>query len=201
MHAIPLLIYHEIYEIPDADLKIISEVPRNLSYVNLLRPNGGAFTQTNPIMKLNVALLMSIFGFAFTMSGAMAADPAVAPAVKEAPADASFAAYSALSTALYKDDLEGAKKAAATAAKQETGDLAKHYQGIADSTTLDEARNHFKEVNDIAIPLAKGKMTMHEMRCPMAMGGKGAHWLQSSPDEVQNPYMGSKMPHCGAVVK
>ncbi len=36
--------------------------------------------------------------------------------------------------------------------------------------------------------------------CPMANGGKGAHWL-SKEKTIENPYYGSKMMRCGSVVK
>jgi hypothetical protein len=152
-------------------------------------------------MKINLVLLVGLLSFSSSGPALIAAEPAPAPSTTEAPADLSFDGYANVSSALYKDDLDAAKKAAAAAAKKETGAMATHYQGISESTTLDEARKHFKELNDIAIPIAKGKMTMHEMRCPMAFEGKGANWLQKSADEVQNPYMGSKMPHCGEAVK
>jgi membrane fusion protein, copper/silver efflux system len=37
---------------------------------------------------------------------------------------------------------------------------------------------------------------LHVMHCPMALGGKGARWLQDSP-ELRNPYYGAKMLQCG----
>jgi len=42
---------------------------------------------------------------------------------------------------------------------------------------------------------------MDQMHCPMAANDKGADWLQESADEVQNPYFGARMPHCGKIVK
>jgi hypothetical protein len=35
----------------------------------------------------------------------------------------------------------------------------------------------------------------------MAMEGKGADWLQQSDKEIQNPYFGAKMAHCGKFTK
>jgi len=35
----------------------------------------------------------------------------------------------------------------------------------------------------------------------MAFNGAGARWLQEAADEVRNPYMGKKMPHCGTRMK
>jgi hypothetical protein len=107
-----------------------------------------------------------------------------------------------VSTALYKDDLAAAKKAAAGMVKHDKKSaMAKPCKAIADSKTIDEARKHFEKLSDIAIPVAKKAKTMHVAHCPMAMGGKGASWLQKSAAEVQNPYMGKKMPHCGTIAK
>ena len=110
--------------------------------------------------------------------------------------------YTSISTAFYKDDLDSAKKAAGDMVKHDKDDpMAKHCQAIANSKSLEEARTHFKALSDLAIPMAKEEKVMHEMHCPMAADGKGASWLQDSPDEVRNPYMGAKMPHCGSAVK
>lgn len=153
-------------------------------------------------MKLNPALIVGLLGFTLVTPAIMAAEPESAPVGKEAHADHMLEGYAALSTALYKDDLEAAKKAASGMIKHDKDSaMAKHCQAIADSASLEEARKHFKELSDIAIPIAKAKKTMHEMHCPMAFDNKGANWLQKTADEVQNPYMGAKMPHCGKVVK
>jgi len=156
-------------------------------------------------MKINqtLALALSLFGFTLASTAVMAEDAnKQAAAVSEAEADPMFEGYAAVSTALYKDDLAAAKLAATGIVKQDKDSaMVKHAQGIADSKDLDEARMHFKELSDAAIPVAKAEKTMHRMHCPMAMDGKGADWLQASADEVQNPYMGAAMPHCGKVVK
>ena len=95
-----------------------------------------------------------------------------------------------------------AKKAAAGMVKHDKDSaIAKPAQAIADSKNIEEARTHFKMLSDMAIPIAKKEKTMHLAHCPMAMGGKGADWLQKSDNEVQNPYFGKKMPHCGKMVK
>jgi Cu(I)/Ag(I) efflux system membrane fusion protein len=151
-------------------------------------------------MKLNPALAIGLLGLAFATPAALAEPPKSDTAAAAPAADPALDAYPALGNALYKDDLEGAKKAAAAMAKLHPDTaMAKHCHAIADSKTLEEARLHFKECSDLAI--AKKPKSMHEMHCPMAFAGKGANWLQDSADEVKNPYMGAKMPHCGKLVK
>ena len=153
-------------------------------------------------MKPNFALAISLLGIAFASPTLKAQDHHLEAAGKEVQPDVMVEGYSVIATALYKDDLEAAKKAAGGLVKSNKDSaLVKHCQAIADSKTLEEARIHFKELSDAVIPTAKEKKTMHEMHCPMAFGGKGASWLQKSLDEVQNPYLGTKMPHCGDEVK
>jgi len=164
------------------------------------------------IMKINHALALSLIGLAFATPAVMAEDghnhasaghghAAHAPAGNEAHADHMLEGYAVVSTALYKDDLAAAKKAASGMVKHDKHSaMAKHAQAIADSKNIKTARIHFKMLSDVAIPVAKKEKTMHQMHCPMAAGGKGADWLQKSA-EVQNPYMGARMPHCGALVK
>jgi len=41
-----------------------------------------------------------------------------------------------------------------------------------------------------------GKETVLQFHCPMAFGGRGAHWLQNKTG-VQNPYFGQAMLQCG----
>ena len=139
-------------------------------------------------MKTKLSLAIALFGLAI-----------VSPLqAMEHTAGDKLKGYTDVSTALYKDNLDDAKKQAADAAKDVKDEkIAKHYQGIADSKSLDEARKHFKELSDLLIPEAKKEGKMHEMHCPHA----NANWLQKSAGEVQNPYEGSKMPHCGKEVK
>jgi hypothetical protein len=152
-------------------------------------------------MKTKLTLIAALLGLALA-PGTLRAEvhshdhPAGEAKAADKPGD-KFAGYSDVSTALYKDDLDAAKKAATEASKQTKDEaVAKHYQGIADSKSLDDARKHFKELSDLLIPV--GKMSgMHEMHCPHYK----MNWLQKSADEVQNPYAGKKMPHCGMEVK
>ncbi len=154
-------------------------------------------------MKINYALALSLIGFAFATPAVMAEEAHNHVAAgHEAHADHMLEGYAVVASALYKDDLAAAKKAAAGMVKHDKDSaMAKPAQAIADSKDIDEARMHFKKLSDVAIPVAKSEKTMHQMHCPMAMDGKGADWLQESADEVQNPYMGTKMPHCGKMVK
>ncbi|HEY8960694.1 MAG TPA: DUF3347 domain-containing protein [Luteolibacter sp.] len=148
-------------------------------------------------MKTNLSLMGILLGLTIASPAAYAETHHDKPAA-EAKIEDKLKGYTDVSTALYKDNLEGAKKQAADAAKDVKDEkIAKHYQGIADSKSLDEARKHFKELSELLIPEAKKDGKMHEIHCPHAK----ANWLQTSADEIQNPYEGQKMPHCGKEVK
>lgn len=154
-------------------------------------------------MKINYALALGLIGFAFATPAVMAhEEEGHMAAGHEAHAAHMLEGYAVVSAALYKDDLAAAKKAALGMVKHDKDSaMAKPAQAIADSKSIDDARTHFEELSDVAIPVAKAEKTMHQVHCPMALDGKGADWLQNSADEVQNPYLGTKMPHCGKMVK
>lgn len=70
------------------------------------------------------------------------------------------------------------------------------------SKNLKEIRNSF---SDLTKPIIHAEHrfghtsgTLYETFCPMALGGEGASWLQTSKD-IQNPYYGASMLTCGEV--
>jgi len=153
-------------------------------------------------MKLNPLIILGMLTLVFTSPAALAekGHDHHKKMRHEAHARHMLEGYAAVSRALYKDDLAAAKKNAAGMVKHDKDSkTAKPAQAIANSETLEEARRHFKQLSDIAIPIAKREKTMHVAYCPMAMKGKGAAWLQKSDGEIRNPYMGAKMPHCGTI--
>jgi len=109
-----------------------------------------------------------------------------------------LAAYEALSRALVADDLATARKDGTHLAERahaaDQDEIAEHAAGLAESDSLEKAREHFKVISEEAIELAAGREGYYVMTCPMAK----ADWVQSNK-EVANPYMGQKMPHCGTI--
>jgi len=116
-------------------------------------------------------------------------------AAEEAPV---LEAYVKVATALSKDDLAAAKKAAAAIA-EDGGDsvLAKSAEALSKAKSIEEARKEFKGLSKNAINLAKGREGFYLMHCPMVKGG-GGDWLQTSK-EVANPYFGASMLTCGGI--
>jgi hypothetical protein len=120
----------------------------------------------------------------------------------EAHADHMMEGYQAVHTALFKDNLKDAKKAAAGMVKHDKkSSLAPAATELSQSKTLAEARKSFEKMSEAAVKMAKGKKEFAVVKCPMAFDNKGASWVQAAGSKVQNPYFGSKMPGCGSFVK
>ncbi len=109
-------------------------------------------------------------------------------------------AYIKVSTALSKDDLATAKKAAASISEH-NGDssLAKSATALSKAKNIKAARKEFQTLSKNAIKISEGHKGFYVMHCSMVKGGAG-DWLQTSK-EVANPYMGSAMLTCGGVKK
>lgn len=117
--------------------------------------------------------------------------------------------YLKVKDALVKTDGE----AASTAAKKLVEDLGDNQDELAKKIRFDaehisetkdagHQRDHFNTLSDNIYALVKatgandGKL--YRQYCPMAMDNKGAYWL-SAEKQVNNPYFGDKMLHCGSV--
>lgn len=95
------------------------------------------------------------------------------------------------------------------------GEQMKLYMDVAESLkehaehTTENAKNiahqreHFVMMSADVYDLVKGfgaSQPLYVGHCPMANDNKGADWL-SEKREINNPYMGQKMPKCGKVEK
>lgn len=109
-------------------------------------------------------------------------------------------AYVPISEALAADNLEAAKSAAATLAKQADNDGMKTiYQpalALVHANDLTAARNAFKQLSKEVAPLADKAKGYTVMTCPMAK----ADWVQTDT-KVHNPYYGKMMLTCGGPKK
>lgn len=109
--------------------------------------------------------------------------------------------YFAVADALVKDDLEAAQKAASGIAEHEDDALAESASKLVEAKDIAGARTAFADLSAKAIALADGldDESYTVMHCPMVKDDKG-DWL-SADTNVNNPYMGAKMPHCGGPKK
>lgn len=103
--------------------------------------------------------------------------------------------------------LEKVDKAAMTPEQQKVyheneDDLKEHAEHIGrNEGNIAHQREHFAQMSEDVYALVKafgGKQTLYHDYCPMYNDNKGALWLSETKD-IQNPYMGSKMPACGSV--
>lgn len=154
------------------------------------------------------AVSIAIFGFSMTAMPLNAAEhnhghDHSASTHKEAHAGHVLEGYNVVATALYKDDLATAKKAAAGIVKHdEKSSLAAPAKELSNAKTIAAARKSFNALSTAAIKIAKIEKGYKVAHCPMANGNKGGDWLQKSTDKkVNNPYFGAKMPHCGSFKK
>lgn len=131
--------------------------------------------------------------------------------------------YFLLKNALVKDDAkttaEAGKKMLSAFAGFDmsvvTADNMKEYMEITEDAIenaehisengdkIEHQREHLvnlsEDLNDLIALIGTDKK-LYQAFCPMANDGKGAFWI-SEVKEIQNPYMGSKMPKCGNIQK
>jgi len=117
--------------------------------------------------------------------------------------------YLEIKDALVKTDGETASKAAGKLVEtlgDSQDELAKKIrfdaEHISETKDAGHQRDHFNTLSDniYAVVKATGAndSKLYRQYCPMAMDNKGAYWL-SAEKEVNNPYFGDKMLHCGSV--
>lgn len=119
--------------------------------------------------------------------------------------DAIMAGYTNIANDLASDNSGSAKEAAAILLNEDTAlnetFMKRSLEELAESSDLDKQRMHFATLSiqlyTIFKEIALGGKTIYWNYCPMALDGKGANWL-SLIEEINNPYMGLKMPACGS---
>jgi len=121
----------------------------------------------------------------------------------EAQANPLLDSYCTIATALYKDDLAAAQKAAAGIVKHDSNSaLAASAKKLSSASDIAAARAIFNELSAAAIELSKNQSGYKVAHCPMANDGKGGDWLQKASDtQINNPYFGAAMAHCGSFKK
>ena len=130
-------------------------------------------------------------------------------------------AYFQLKNALVKDDAATAAEASEQLLSAFNGfdmsviteDQMKEYMEIVEDAVenaehitknadvIDHQREHLvalsEDMNDL-ISMIGTDQKLYQDFCPMANNGDGATWI-SEIEEIQNPYMGTKMPTCGKI--
>lgn len=113
-----------------------------------------------------------------------------------------------------KDALVAAKQDQAKVAAKSLADELKNFTGCENTAItahkielakdIIEQRKEFTALSSDVIAMFKhaelAKGTIFVQHCPMANKGEGGDWL-ASEKKIQNPYYGSEMMECGAVIE
>ncbi|MGJ5640574.1 DUF3347 domain-containing protein [Formosa sp. S-31] len=123
------------------------------------------------------------------------------PEFKDASVASTFQHYLHLKTALVNGDMAEAKKGAQMMVEV-TKDLKIKTiaYSIAEAEDIKKQREVLSELTTALKPLLVEHITsgeIYEQHCPMALNG-GANWF-AVEKEVNNPYYGDAMLHCGVV--
>jgi Cu(I)/Ag(I) efflux system membrane fusion protein len=170
-----------------------------------MRPNEES--TAGPVTALASFLLLGLLAGCSTMGADESAE-------KPATAEDALGYYEQMRAALAADDgsqvpataqlLAKASLQAAEASsdrRSELSDLAAAAEklGATPSSDMRALRSGFGDVSRAVVTLIVADESLagdrYIFRCPMAMGYK--KWVQTSP-ELENPYMGSRMLHCGS---
>ncbi|WP_160164116.1 DUF3347 domain-containing protein [Nafulsella turpanensis] len=122
--------------------------------------------------------------------------------------------YVEVKNALFQDDYEQAKAAAAELQEALEGngaleeaqisELQATALQIAEAEDIKTLRRYFAELSQELYEVVQNneltEQVLYWQHCPMALGGEGANWL-SYEEQIQNPFMGQRMPGCGSVAE
>ena len=122
--------------------------------------------------------------------------------------------YVEVKNALFNDNYEEAKLAAAELQEALAGnealeearlnELQATARQIAEAGDIESQRRYFAKLSqELYKVVQNNELTDKELywqHCPMALGGEGANWL-SYEEQIQNPFMGQRMPRCGSVAE
>ncbi|MCE7993546.1 MAG: DUF3347 domain-containing protein [Roseivirga sp.] len=110
--------------------------------------------------------------------------------------------YLAVKDALVSTDGAKAQKAAKAFLKvNKNAALTPALEAMAATSDVAEQRAAFESLSMNMYNLVKSDgvdIPLYKQYCPMAFNNKGAFWL-AAEQEVNNPYFGDRMLHCGSV--
>jgi len=143
-----------------------------------------------------------------SLTAKVADTPLVAVEFKNDSVAAIYMAYLQVKDALVKTNMAEAKQATTTlipALKAYPGceNTAVTAEKIVNAQDIIQQRSAFTTLSSDIIALIKQSSlkngTIYVQHCPMANKGDGGDWL-SAEKKIQNPYYGSEMMECGAVI-
>ncbi|SMO44008.1 DUF3347 domain-containing protein [Solitalea koreensis] len=126
---------------------------------------------------------------------------------KDVNLNSAYQQYILVKNALVESNASAAQKAASALQLSLTKiknaeKMMKSASALSETKDLESQRNLFSELSNELIQLAKNSEfsngEIYVEFCPMANKSKGAYWL-ANEKEINNPYYGNQMLHCGSV--
>lgn len=121
--------------------------------------------------------------------------------------------YIDIKNALVNDNYEQVKQAASDMQnnleaselnEEQRTDLKNDISQLAKAQDIEAQRQAFAQLSQQLYLVVQASditdKTLYWQHCPMAMNNEGANWL-SFEKQVQNPFMGQRMPKCGSVAE
>ncbi|TRZ42016.1 DUF3347 domain-containing protein [Robertkochia solimangrovi] len=115
-----------------------------------------------------------------------------------------FDNYILIKDALVKGDVENATTAAKSveeASGEAYPEIFAAAKSISETADIEKQREGFEALTLAITPMIKENIAsgaIYKQHCPMAFQNKGADWF-AMEEQVNNPYFGDKMLHCGMV--
>lgn len=119
--------------------------------------------------------------------------------------------YMQMKNAMVNDNYEQAKQAASKMqnsledselSQEQQNKLKKGASQLAEAQDIEAQRQAFDQLSQQLYQVVQNKdvtdKPLYWQHCAMAMDGQGANWL-SYEEQVNNPYMGQRMPRCGSM--
>ncbi|MGK7392252.1 MAG: DUF3347 domain-containing protein [Candidatus Cyclobacteriaceae bacterium M2_1C_046] len=119
--------------------------------------------------------------------------------------------YMNMKNAMVNDNYEQAKEAASKMEnslkqsqlnEEQRNNLMELSKQFSEAENIENQRLHFTELSHEVYKVVQENdvtdKTLYWAYCPMALDNGGGHWL-SYEKEIQNPFMGQRMPKCGSV--
>lgn len=149
-------------------------------------------------MKNLITLLALAFVLTSCGSGAKESNQEAQTTASASPVES----YLAIKDALVKTNAAEASKAAQAFLKSNSNQkLTGSLEVIANASDVKVQRQAFETLSMDMYEVVKAgnnETPLYKQYCPMAFNNKGAYWL-AAEEEVNNPYFGDMMLHCGRV--
>ncbi len=142
------------------------------------------------MLAIGLSFIISIAGFAQQTQGILSSYLQIKDALVKTDSKTAGVAAKDL-VALVGDKSDDVSKKVKANAKE-----------ISESSDIKVQRKHFNDLSQNVYALVKSSSNndkpVYKQYCPMAFNNTGAYWL-ASEKEINNPYFGDMMLHCGMV--